>query len=65
MVKSIVDEAQVADPATIQQGLAALDGFEGKCATYTNVNNVLQHSTVVAQFEDGSLVTQKSYDDLA
>lgn len=65
MVKSIVDEAQVADPATIQQGLAALDGFEGKCATYTNVNNVLQHSTVVAQFEDGSLVTQKTYDDLA
>jgi branched-chain amino acid transport system substrate-binding protein len=65
LVKSIVDDAQAADPATIQQGLASLDGFEGKCATYSNVNNVLPHSTVVARFEDGSLVTQKSYDDLA
>jgi branched-chain amino acid transport system substrate-binding protein len=65
LVKSIVDEAQAGDPATIQQGLASLDGFEGKCATYGNVNNVLQHSTVVARFEDGSLVTEQTYDDLA
>ncbi len=65
MVKSIVDEAQAADPATIQQGLASLEGFEGKCATYTNENNVLQHSSVVARFEDGALVTEKTYDDLA
>lgn len=65
MVKSIVDEAEAADPATIQQGLASLDGFEGKCATYSNENNVLQHSSVVARFEDGGLVTEKTYDDLA
>jgi branched-chain amino acid transport system substrate-binding protein len=65
MVKSIVDEAQAADPATIQQGLASLDGFEGKCATYSNENNVLQHSSVVARFEDGGLVTEATYDDLA
>jgi ABC-type branched-subunit amino acid transport system substrate-binding protein len=65
MVKSIVDEAQKADPATVQQGLAELDGFEGKCATYSNTNNVLQHSSVVARFEDGGLVTEKTYDDLA
>jgi branched-chain amino acid transport system substrate-binding protein len=65
MVKSIVDEAQAADPATIQAGLTALDGFEGNCTTYSNVNNVLQHSSVVARFEDGGLVTEKTYDDLA
>lgn len=65
MVKSIVDEAQAADPATIQQGLTSLDGFEGMCTTYTNENNVLQHSSVVARFEDGGLVTEKTYDDLA
>jgi ABC-type branched-subunit amino acid transport system substrate-binding protein len=65
MVKSIVDEAQAADPATIQQGLTSLDGFEGMCATYANENNVLQHSSVVARFEDGGLVTEKTYDDLA
>ena len=65
MVKSIVDEAQAADPATIQQGLASLDGFEGKCATYSNENNVLQHSSVVARFEDGGLVTEATYDDLS
>ena len=65
MVKAIVDEAEAADAATIQQGLASLDGFEGKCATYSNTNNVLQHSSVVARFEDGGLVTEKTYDDLA
>jgi branched-chain amino acid transport system substrate-binding protein len=64
MVKSVVDEAEAADPATIQQGLASLDGFEGTCATYSNENNVLQHSTVVARYEDGGLVTEKTYDDL-
>ncbi len=65
MVKSVVDDAQAADAATIQQGLTALDGFDGKCATYSNTNNVLQHSSVVARFEDGGLMTEKTYDDLA
>jgi len=64
MVKSIVDEAEAADATTIQQGLAGLEGFEGRCATYSNVNNVLQHSSVVARFSDGALVTEKTYDDL-
>jgi branched-chain amino acid transport system substrate-binding protein len=62
IVKSIVDEAQAADPETIQQGLASLDGFEGKCTTYSNDNNVLQHSSVVARFEDGALVTEQTYE---
>jgi branched-chain amino acid transport system substrate-binding protein len=62
MVKSIVDEAQAADPATIQQGLAALDGYEGVCATYGNDNNVLHHSSVIARFEDGALVTEQVYE---
>ena len=65
MVKQIVDEAQAADPATIRDGLTALDGYEGVCATeYRNDNNILHHESVVARFEDGGLVTEESYTDI-
>nr|MBO2502807.1 amino acid ABC transporter substrate-binding protein [Thermoanaerobacterales bacterium] len=64
IVAAIVNEAQAADPETIRQGLESLDGHEGICAIYSNENNVLQHSSVVVRFEDGSLVTEKTYDDV-
>jgi len=66
MVQAIVNQAQAADPATIQAGLAELGGDEpyaGVCADYANDNNVLMHSAVVAQYEDGALVTQAEYDE--
>lgn len=68
LVKQIVEEAEAADPETIQAGLAGLgedsEPYEGICATYSNENNVLQHSSVVARYEDGSLVTEETYEDL-
>jgi branched-chain amino acid transport system substrate-binding protein len=66
MVRSIVNQAQAADPATIQAGLAELgtdEPFAGVCADYSNQDNVLQQSAVVATYEDGQLVTQAEYED--
>lgn len=64
LVKQVVEEAEAADPTTIQAGLAGLDAAEGVCAEYSNDNNVLIHSSVVAHYEDGALVNDKEYDDL-
>jgi branched-chain amino acid transport system substrate-binding protein len=66
LVQSIVNDAQAADPATIQAGLAELGSeqpYAGVCADYANDNNVLQQSAVVASYEDGQLVTQAEYDE--
>lgn len=62
MIKHAIEAGGNADPETIRAGLEALKGFEGVCSkNYTNINGVLNHTSVVAKFVDGKLVTQKEY----
>ena len=63
ILKHVIDEAQSAEPDAIREGLENLDGFSGICSqNYRNDNGVLSHEVVVAKFEGGALVTQKSYE---
>ncbi len=64
MIAKVIEAKKSADPDAIRDGLENLKGFEGTCATYTQNNGRLNHSSVVAKFVDGKLVTQKSYTDI-
>jgi branched-chain amino acid transport system substrate-binding protein len=65
IVRNVIEAAGSAENTAIQSGLNALDYTDGVCAeAYTNKDNFLVHQAVITKFEDGKLVTVKSYDDL-
>ncbi|MEO6125148.1 MAG: ABC transporter substrate-binding protein [Ilumatobacteraceae bacterium] len=63
ILKHVIETAGSDDPEAIRDGLESLTGVSGMCSdNYFNDNGLLNHTSVVAKFVDGSLETQKSYD---